>query len=186
MSPYFVQLKYSLTSKGTLTCQNAQRNSPISGPLACPNLTRSSRSKKGSSRCLVSHDCDLLDYLHAIPVGPTGSSQVFISHGRLPWSTLESDLEKRGLALVNWPAEVPRKRNKGIYNLSAEHADKLYRAIMHPDEEYRLGFRSLGPAAGMYRSRCFALSSKYYMNHQKIIQPALRLMLTLLRVRSVL
>ena len=52
------------------------------------------------------------------------------------------------------------KRNKGIYDLSAEHADKLYRAVTHPDEEHRLGLRSLGQAAGMYRSRCFA----YHLN----------------------
>lgn len=95
-----------------------------------------------------------------MPLGPTGTSKVFISHGHLPWSTLESDLEKRGLALVSWPAEVPWKRNKGIYDLSAEHADKLYRVVTHPDKEHRLGLRSLGQAAGMYRSRCFT----YHLN----------------------
>jgi len=140
----------SFALQGMLTRNNAQRNCLISSPLAYPNLTRLNRSKNDSSRCSVGHDCVLLTYLHSIALGPTGSSQVFISHGRLPWSTLESDLEKQGLALVNWPAEVPRKRNKGIYDLSAGHADKLYRAIMHPDEEHRLGFRSLGPTAGMY------------------------------------
>ena len=144
-----------------------------------------SRSKKGSSRCSVSHDYGLLYYLHAIPLDPTGSSKVFISHGRLPWSTLESDLEKQGLALVNWPAGVPRKRNRGIYDLSAEHADKLYRVIMDPDEEHRLRLRSLDPATGMYRSHCFALlSTKYYTNHQQVIQPELRMMPTLPRAQN--
>ncbi|KIM70925.1 hypothetical protein SCLCIDRAFT_101167, partial [Scleroderma citrinum Foug A] len=104
----------------------------------------------------------------------------------LPWSTLESDLEKQGLALVNWPAGVPRKRNRGIYDLSAEHADKLYHAIMDPDEEHRLGLRSLNPATGMYRSHCFALSStKYYTNHQQVIRPVPRMTPTLLQARSV-
>ena len=149
-----------------VTRENYPRNTPVSSSLACPNRTRSSRSKKGSSRCSVSRECDLLYYFHAIPLGPTGSSKVFISHGRLPWSTLENDLQKHGLALVNWPDEVPRKRNRGIYDLSAEHADKLYRAIMHHDEEHRLGLRSLDPAAGMCRSHCFVLSSKHYINHQ--------------------
>jgi len=128
--------------------ENSQCNTPVSSSLACPNLTRSSRSKKGSSRCLVSRDFEL--YHLAIPPGPTESSKVFISHGRLPWSTLGNDLEKQGLVLVNWPVGVPRKRNRGIYDLSAEHADKLYSATMHPDEEHRLNLRSLDPAAGMY------------------------------------
>ena len=158
--------KISLASKGMVTRESSECKTPISSSLACPNPTRSSRSKKGSSRCSVSRDCELLYYLRTIPLGLTGSSKVFISHGRLPWSTLESDLEKQGLGLVNWPAGVPRKRNRGIYDLSAEHADKLYHAIMHHDEEHRLGLRSLDPAAGMCRSHCFVLSSKHYIIHQ--------------------
>ena len=119
--------------------------------VVCPNLTRLSRSKKNFSRCSVSRDCELSYYLHAIPLSPTGSFDIFISHGRLPWSTLGSELEKQGLALDNWPAGVPRKRNRGIYDLSADHADTLYRAIMDPDEAHRLGIHSLDPTTGIYR-----------------------------------
>jgi len=159
--------KISLASKGTVTREHAQHNTSISSSFVCPNMTKSRRSKNSSSICSVSPDCELLlYYLCTIPLGPTGSSKVFISHGRLPWSTLESDLEKQGLGLVNWPAGVPRKRNRGIYDLSAEHADKLYRAIMHHDEEHRLSLRSLHPTAGMYQSHCFVLPSKHYINHQ--------------------
>jgi len=32
--------------------------------------------------------------------------------------------------------EIFRKRNRGISDLSAEHADKLYRAIVHHNEEH--------------------------------------------------
>ena len=90
-----------------------------------------------------------------MPSNGIGSFNVFISHGRLPWSTLESDLEKRGIGLINWPAEVPRNRgNRGINDLSAEHADTLYRAIMHPDKENRLGLRYLLPFSGMLCLHC--------------------------------
>lgn len=84
-----------------------------------------------------------------------GSFNVFIPHGRLPWSTLENDLEKRGIGLINWPTDVPRKRgNKGINDLNAAHVDTLYRAIMHPDRENRLGLRYLLPFAGMSYLHC--------------------------------
>ena len=80
---------------------------------------------------------------------------MFVSHGRLPWSTLEDKLEKQGIVLINWPAEVPRKHgNRGIYDLSEEHAETLYRAIMHPNVENRLGIRYLLRSAGMSCLHC--------------------------------
>ncbi|KAI6113831.1 hypothetical protein EDD17DRAFT_1590928 [Pisolithus thermaeus] len=58
---------------------------------------------------------------------------------RLPWYTLEKDLEKHGCALINWPAEVLRKRgNRGIHDLSAVEVNTLYEAITCPDELRRL------------------------------------------------
>ncbi|KIM65499.1 hypothetical protein SCLCIDRAFT_112870, partial [Scleroderma citrinum Foug A] len=63
--------------------------------------------------------------------------------------SLESDLEKQGLVLVNWPVGVPRKRSRGIHDLTAEQADKLYRTIMHPNEEHRVKLRPIVPAASM-------------------------------------
>ena len=90
-----------------------------------------------------------------MPLSRVGSFNVSISHGRLPWSTLERDLEKRGIGLINWPAEVPRKHgNRGIYELSEEHADTLYHVIMHPDGENRLGLRYLLPSASMSYLHC--------------------------------
>ena len=59
---------------------------------------------------------------------------------------------------MNWPAEVPRKHgNRGINDLSAEHADTLYRAIMHPDKENRLGLHYVLPTAGIYVVFAFLL-----------------------------
>lgn len=99
--------------------------------------------------------------IHVMRLDPTGSSEVFISNDRLPWSTLESALEKQGLVLVNWPVGVPRKRSRGIRDLTAKHADKLYRAVMHPNEEHRLRIRStVVPATSMLRSHHFTSSSK--------------------------
>ncbi|KAI6106967.1 hypothetical protein EDD17DRAFT_1622730 [Pisolithus thermaeus] len=58
---------------------------------------------------------------------------------RLPWYTLEKDLEKHGCALINWPADVLRKRgNRGIHDLSAVEVNTLYEAITCPDESRRL------------------------------------------------
>ncbi|KAF9234058.1 hypothetical protein BU15DRAFT_66049 [Melanogaster broomeanus] len=64
-----------------------------------------------------------------------------VLHGRLPWATLQKDLEIHGYSIVNWPAEVARKRwNKGINSLNASDADTLYYAVMHPDEAHRVRF----------------------------------------------
>ncbi|KAI6039537.1 hypothetical protein EDC04DRAFT_1699220 [Pisolithus marmoratus] len=65
--------------------------------------------------------------------------QFSLPYERLPWSTLEKDLEKNGYALVNWPPGVLRKRgNRGIHDLSAVEVNKLYEAITCPDEPRRL------------------------------------------------
>ncbi|KAI6008556.1 hypothetical protein EDC04DRAFT_892978 [Pisolithus marmoratus] len=62
-----------------------------------------------------------------------------LRYNRLPWYTLEKDLEKNGYALINWPTGVDRKRrNKGIHDLSAAGVNKLYEAITCPDETQRL------------------------------------------------
>ncbi|KAI6000365.1 hypothetical protein F5J12DRAFT_845587, partial [Pisolithus orientalis] len=60
---------------------------------------------------------------------------------RLPWSTLEQELEKNGYALVNWPTGVHKRGNKGIHDLSAVDVNKLYDAITCPDETRRLHIR---------------------------------------------
>jgi hypothetical protein len=57
---------------------------------------------------------------------------------RLPWSTLEGELEKQGYAIHNWPQGVTRERDKGVYSLSAEEAGKLYHALF--SDERRLQF----------------------------------------------
>ncbi|KAF9234051.1 hypothetical protein BU15DRAFT_79457 [Melanogaster broomeanus] len=64
-----------------------------------------------------------------------------VRHGRLPWSTLQADLEDHGYSIVNWPAEVARKGwNKGINSLNGPEVDTLYHAVMHPDEAQSVRF----------------------------------------------
>ncbi|KAL4079707.1 hypothetical protein J3A83DRAFT_4211970 [Scleroderma citrinum] len=71
----------------------------------------------------------------------------FVANG-LPWSTLEDSLAKHGFEFVNWPEGVPRENgNRGIRDLNAEHADKLYNAIVHPDAQRRLYLRPLEPSS---------------------------------------
>ncbi|KIO08839.1 hypothetical protein M404DRAFT_997039 [Pisolithus tinctorius Marx 270] len=65
--------------------------------------------------------------------------ELSLPYERLPWYTLEKDLEKHGFALVNWPAGVLRKRgNRGIHDLSAVEVNKLYEVVTCPDETRRL------------------------------------------------
>ncbi|KAH0828931.1 hypothetical protein J3R83DRAFT_2355 [Lanmaoa asiatica] len=52
-----------------------------------------------------------------------------LCNGRLPWSTLEGDLGKKGYTILNWPQGVVRDRDKGVSGLSAEDADKLHDAL---------------------------------------------------------
>ena len=61
-----------------------------------------------------------------------------VPKGRLPWSTLEGELEKQGYAIHNWPQGVFREKDKGVYSLSAEEAAKLYHALF--SDERRLQF----------------------------------------------
>ncbi|KAF8553700.1 WD40 repeat-like protein [Imleria badia] len=61
-----------------------------------------------------------------------------LSKGRLPWSTLERDLQTKGYTIVNWPQGVDRDRDKGVSGLSAEDADKLYDALFVHDRRIRL------------------------------------------------
>ncbi|KAL4072412.1 hypothetical protein V8B97DRAFT_1917194 [Scleroderma yunnanense] len=71
----------------------------------------------------------------------------FVANG-LPWSTLEDSLAKHGFEFVNWPEGVPRENgNRGIRDLNAEHADKLYNAIVHLDAQRRLYLRPLEPSS---------------------------------------
>ena len=60
-----------------------------------------------------------------------------LSNGRLPWSTLEGDVQKKGYTIINWPHGVDRDREKGISGLSAEDAYKLYDALFVDDHRIR-------------------------------------------------
>ena len=59
----------------------------------------------------------------------TGVIGFKLSNGRLPWSTLDEDLRRKGYMIVNWPQGVFRDRDKGVSGLSAEDADKLHDAL---------------------------------------------------------
>ena len=61
---------------------------------------------------------------------------------RLPWSTLEGELEKQGYAIHNWPQGVVRERDKGVYSLSAEEADKLYHALFLDERRFQFARRN--------------------------------------------
>jgi hypothetical protein len=64
----------------------------------------------------------------------TGEIGFRLSNGRLPWSTLDRDLQKKGYMIVNWPQGVFRDRDKGVSGLSAEDADKLHDALFVDEE----------------------------------------------------
>ncbi|KAF8557934.1 hypothetical protein OG21DRAFT_142893 [Imleria badia] len=68
----------------------------------------------------------------------TGEVGFKLSNGRLPWSTLKGDLQKKGFMIVNWPQGVVCDRDKGISGLSAEDADELHDALFV--DEHRLRF----------------------------------------------
>ena len=59
----------------------------------------------------------------------TGVIGFKLSNGRLPWSTLDGDLQRKGYMIINWPQGVVRDRDKRISGLSAEDADKLHNAL---------------------------------------------------------
>ncbi|KAI9573275.1 quinon protein alcohol dehydrogenase-like superfamily [Boletus coccyginus] len=60
---------------------------------------------------------------------------------RLPWSTLEGELEKRGYTILHWPQGVSREKDKGVYSLGAEEADKLYRALFLDERRVQFVYR---------------------------------------------
>ncbi|KAF8557888.1 hypothetical protein OG21DRAFT_137902 [Imleria badia] len=64
----------------------------------------------------------------------TGEIGFKLVKGRLPWSTLEGDLQKKGYMIVNWPQGVDRDRDKGVSGISAEDADKLHDALFVDDD----------------------------------------------------
>ncbi|KAI9452036.1 hypothetical protein HD554DRAFT_2180077 [Boletus coccyginus] len=90
---------------------------------------------------------------------------------RLPWSTLEGELEKRGYTIFHWPQGVIREKYKGVYSLGAEEADKLYHALFvderpvqfvrHDDEngERTTLLPETAPSDDAYRS-CMTLTDK--------------------------
>ena len=80
----------------------------------------------------MNHETNRLTIVHAGELG------FGVPKDRLPWSTLERELEKKGYAIHNWPQGVFRERDKGVYSLSAEEADKLYHALF--SDERRLQF----------------------------------------------
>ncbi|KAF9231144.1 hypothetical protein BU15DRAFT_68582 [Melanogaster broomeanus] len=61
---------------------------------------------------------------------------------RLPWFTLEGDLQKHGYMLVNWPSRVPRENDKGIRSLNAAQVDRLYFSVKQGRDTDRLRFES--------------------------------------------
>ena len=72
----------------------------------------------------------------------TGEIGFKLSNGRLPWSTLDGDLRRKGYMIVNWPQGVVRDRDRGISGLSAEDADKLHDALFV--DERRIHFVPCG------------------------------------------
>ena len=85
-----------------------------------------------------------------------------LSNGRLLWSTLDGDLQRKGYMIVNWPQGVVRDRDKGISGLSAEDADKLHDALFV--DERRIRFVPCGEGTFL-STRCY---------HWRVINPATR------------
>ncbi|KAF9233678.1 hypothetical protein BU15DRAFT_66386 [Melanogaster broomeanus] len=59
---------------------------------------------------------------------------------RLPWFTLEDEVQKHGYMIVNWPSGVPRENDKGISSLNTAQADTLYFAVKQATDTDRLRF----------------------------------------------
>jgi hypothetical protein len=72
----------------------------------------------------------------------TGEIGFRVSNGRLPWSTLDGDLRRKGYMVVNWPQGVVRDRDKGVSGISAEDANKLHDALFV--DERRIQFVPCG------------------------------------------
>jgi len=75
-----------------------------------------------------------------------------LSNGRLPWSTLEGDLQKKGYMIVNWPQGVVRDRDKGVSGLSAEDADKLHNALFVDEQRLQFVLCSDGKIFSIYNT----------------------------------
>ena len=60
------------------------------------------------------------------------------------WSTLEGELNKRGYTILHWPQGVFCKKDKGVYSLGAEEADKLYRALFVDEQRVQFICRDSG------------------------------------------
>ena len=67
----------------------------------------------------------------------TGEIGFKLSNSRLPWSTLDRDLRRKGYMIVNWPQGVFRDRDKGVSGLSAEDAGKLHDALFVSERRIR-------------------------------------------------
>jgi len=86
------------------------------------------KSSKNSSPCFVRHS--ILDHtFNSLTIVNAGEIGFRLPKDRLPWSTLEGELEKRGYIILHWPQGVIHEKDKGVYSLGAEEADKLYRAL---------------------------------------------------------
>ena len=99
---------------------------------------RSIESNKNSSRCFVSYFITPMKDVHNQSTAMyTGEIGFKLSNGRLPWSTLDGDLQRKGYMIVNWPQGVLRDRDKGVSGLSAEDADKLHDALFVDERRIR-------------------------------------------------
>ena len=99
---------------------------------------RSIESNKNSSTCFVSHSITCMkDVLNHSATMCTGDIGFELSNGRLPWSTLDGDLRRKGYTIVNWPQGVFRDRDNGISGLSAEDADKLHDGLFVNERRIR-------------------------------------------------
>ena len=116
------------------------------------------------------HMQHLLNQSTTIHIGEIGFK---LSNGRLPWSTLDGDLRRKGYMIVNWPQGVIRDRDKGVSGLSAEDADKLHAALFVDERRIRFvpcGEGRLGVYGTIGRSLNLRPESAY--NNDGIISQA--------------
>ena len=106
----------------------------------------------------TNHTFDRLTIMYAGQIG------FRVPNDRLPWSTVEGELEKQGYAIHNWPQGVFREGDKGVYSLSAEEVDRLYHALF--SDERRLQF--VRRYDGMFLRRASFLSDVYAENGERI------------------
>ena len=100
-------------------------------------------SSKNSLPCFVRHL--ILDHTsNRLTIVNTGETGFRVPKDRLPWSTLEGELAKRGYTILHWPQGVFREKDKGVYSLGAEEADKLYRALFVDEQRVQFTRRDDG------------------------------------------